>query len=80
MGPSGRGKKTSQQERVNAGYEVLSEPALSDDVQGGLTGRSSALALKWPEWYLPTQIEQALPKYCQQKENKTVALQTWTNI
>lgn len=73
-------RKNSQHEGVNAGYEVLNQPVLSDDIQQGLTGHSLALALKWTEWYLPTHIEQALPMYCQQKENKTVALQTWTNI
>jgi len=74
-------RKDSQQEGVNAGYEeVLHRPVLSDDIQQGLTGHSLALAPKWMEWYLPTLIEQAPPMYCQQQENKTAALQTWTNI
>lgn len=67
-------RRNSQEEGVNAGYEALSCPVLFGDVQQGLMGSSLALALKgWGHVYQHT--EQALPKCCQQKENKTVALQ-----
>lgn len=40
-------RKNSQQEGVNAGYEVHNQPVLSDDIQQGLMGHFLALALKW---------------------------------
>ena len=39
-------RKNSQHEGVNAGYEVLNRPVLSDDIQQGLMEHSLALALK----------------------------------
>lgn len=41
----------------------------------GFNGILFSFGTERMKWCLPTHIEQALPKYCQQKEKKTVALQ-----